>query len=191
MDLKAYLDYFQQVLADEDPKAPYDSVDYMEYTKLNWVRMNRWFKTAELSAPIITAAGNIIEPQKWIVITEPWCGDAAHIVPFIQKVAELNPLVSIDYELRDSEPFSISSYLTNGSKSIPKLIIRDESGKDLGVWGPRPAPCQELYRKLTAEKADFETLKVELQKWYNKDQGREIQKELTALIQGAEDAVQE
>lgn len=191
MDLKAYLDYFQQVLADEDPKAPYDSVDYMEYTKLNWVRMNRWFKTAELSAPIITAAVNITEPQKWIVITEPWCGDAAHIVPFIQKVSELNPLVSIDYELRDSEPLHINNYLTNGSKSIPKLIIRDESGKDLGVWGPRPVACQELYRKLIAEKADFETLKVELQKWYNKDQGKEIQKELTALIQGAEDAVQE
>lgn len=191
MDFQSYLQYFHSILTDKNPAPPYDDAHYMDYTKLNQARMNRWMKTAELSPEVLTAATNITEPRQWIVITEPWCGDAAHIVPFIEKAAAVNPLVSVTYELRDSEPYLIENYLTNGSKSVPKLIIRDEAGKDLGVWGPRPAACQELYRRLIQEKADFETLKTELQKWYNNDQGREIQKELAALVRGTEDVAQD
>ena len=182
MDFQSYLQYFQSILSDASPAAPYNDAHYLDYTKLNLVRMKRWMKTAELSADILTAANNITEPRQWIVITEPWCGDAAHIVPFIEMAAAVNPLVTVSYELRDSEPYRIENYLTNGSKSIPRLIIRDETGKDLGVWGPRPAGCHQLYQRLISEKAEFETVKAELQKWYNNDQGREIQKELAELI---------
>src|SRR5690606_37230624 len=103
----------------------------------------------------------------WFVITEPWCGDAAHSVPFIQLAAQLNPLITVEYELRDSEPFRINDYLTGGSKSIPKLIIRDDQGNDLATWGPRPVECQKLFDQLKIDQADFETQKTSLQHWYN------------------------
>jgi hypothetical protein len=35
---------------------------------------------------------------------------------------------------------------------------------------------------LKSEHADFETIKIELQKWYNKDEGKELFKELASLL---------
>lgn len=146
--------------------------------------MNRWLKTGQLSDELKAVINNINAPQHWLIITEPWCGDAAHSVPFLEMISKLNPLISTSYELRDSEPFSINHYLTNGGKSIPKLVIRDTEGSDLATWGPRPAACQEIYSRLTEEKADFEKVKTELQIWYNADKGKGVQQELTELIKG-------
>lgn len=183
MNFKDYSNYFQDILHHNAPAAPYDNPDYFNYTKLNWSRMTRWLKTGHLSEELINVVSSIKSRQNWIVITEPWCGDAAHIVPFIEMMGQQNENISINYELRDSEPNRIEQYLTNGkSKSIPKLIIQNENGEDLAVWGPRPAACQIIYDELHAKNVDFETLKTELQHWYNKDEGKEIMKELSALL---------
>jgi hypothetical protein len=166
MRFEEYLNYFESILEDPHP--------YQDYIKMNWTRMNRWLKTGKVRSEL----QNVIkEPQEWLVITEPWCGDAAHTVPFIQMIAEANPMVEVKYELRDSEPFSIEKYLTNGSKSIPKLVIRDKAGNDLFVWGPRPKGCQELFLSMPKEQAI-----IELQKWYNEDKGNGVQEELLSFL---------
>jgi|SRR5690606_5038490 len=182
MDFQTYLAEFGRILDDPTPPAPYDNAAYLDYARLNWSRMNRWLKKGTLSGSLIETIERIQRPQQWIVITEPWCGDAAHSVPFIQLAAQLNPLIAVNYELRDSEPFRINEYLTNGSKSIPKLVIRDSQGADLATWGPRPVECQKLYDQLKAENADFETQKVALQTWYNDDKGQSVQRELDIIL---------
>jgi hypothetical protein len=180
MNFAAYLTYFEEIL--KNPVAPYDNLDYYNYAKLNWSRTSRWLKTGIISDQLKETIASIKEPQLWTIITEPWCGDASHVVPFLQLAAEINPLISIVYQLRDSEPFLINQYLTNGGKSIPKLIMRNNANEDLVTWGPRPASCQIIYDELKAKNADFEEIKIELQKWYNHDRGTEIMKELALLI---------
>ena len=184
MTFKEYSSYFENIIntpsAQQNP--PYDNPDYYEYTKLNWSRMNRWLKTGKLSEDLKSAIQQIYLPQQWILITEPWCGDAAHNGPFIELAARENPMISVSYELRDSAPFRIENYLTRGTKSIPKLVIQEAEGKDLGSWGPRPEDCQELYSRLLSEKADFEKMKIALQQWYNSNKGIDTQKELTDLV---------
>ncbi|WP_028788168.1 thioredoxin family protein [Terrimonas ferruginea] len=182
MEFSNYLKYFEEILLLPEPLPPYDNPAYLDYTRLNWSRMNRWLKHGVLLPEVEEAMAAIKEPRHWIIITEPWCGDAAHSVPFIERMAALNPLVTTSYELRDSPPFLIEKYLTGTSKSIPKLIIRNAAGEDLATWGPRPADCQVLYQQLIDEKADFETVKTALQQWYNKDHGRQQQQELLPLI---------
>lgn len=182
MDFRTYLNTFEQILDSTAPEAPYDSAAYLDYAKLNWSRMNRWLKKGELSDALVEAIKGISQDQQWTVITEPWCGDAAHSIPFIQLAAQLNPLITVVYEHRDAEPFRINEYLTDGSKSIPKLIIRDSQGADLAVWGPRPKECQQLFDRLKTENADFETQKTALQHWYNADKGKSVQAELVSLL---------
>ena len=184
MTFNDYLAHFESILSAEQPAAPYDQPDYFNYAKLNWSRMNRWIKQALPSADIVDTLAGIKEEQRWIVITEPWCGDAAHIIPFINMIAGLNPLITVDFQLRDAEPFLINQHLTNGGKAIPKLVIRNAGGHDIASWGPRPVQCQVLFDKLKSEKADFETLKTELQKWYNANRGIEIQDEINRLLRG-------
>src|SRR5690554_5017575 len=165
MTFQEYISYFENIISTslDEQKPPYDNIDYIDYTKLNWSRTSRWIKTGKLSEALKNALQNIRTPQQWIVITEPWCGDAAHSVPFMELASRENPLITVSYKLRDSEPFRINEYLTNGTKSIPKLIIQDAQGNDLGTWGPRPKDCQILYAKLLAENADFETTKAAMQ----------------------------
>ncbi len=172
MTFQDYLAYFSKQI--ENPTPPYDQADYAEYTRLNWARTQRWIKSLEVSSAFDHV---VTSPQEWILITEPWCGDAAHSVPVIQKIAEKNPLVSLRYELRDAAPHRIEEYLTNGSKSIPKLIVKNQQGEDIFTWGPRPKACQEVFLSMDKEEA-----KVELQKWYNADRGVSTQEELLALL---------
>src|SRR5699024_8521668 len=140
--------------------------------RLNYSRMKRWMETMKLNDELVNALGNNQLKQHWIIITEPWCGDAAHSLPFLVRLAEQSQSISYELQLRDSEPFLIDNYLTNGGKSIPKLVIRDEDGSDLFTWGPRPVPAQQLRERLNASGADFETVNLQLQNWYNKDKGQ-------------------
>ncbi len=184
MTFQEYKDYFESIVNKpiEEQQAPYNDAMYIDYTKLNWARMNRWLKTGQLTEELTSAIKAIKEPQHWIIITEPWCGDAAHSVPFLHMAAELNDQITVTYELRDSEPFRINGYLTNNGKAIPKLIIRDKDENDIATWGPRPVDCQKLYNTLMAEKADFERVKTELQVWYNANKGKDVQEELVRIL---------
>jgi hypothetical protein len=182
MDFRAYQQLFQAIEADPHPVAPYDNVHYLDYVKLNFARQQRWLKTGVLNEKLAHIITSITQPQNWTVIAEPWCGDASHTVPFIHRLADLNPLISVNYQLRDSEPFLINSYLTQGSKSIPKLIIKDDAGHDQVIWGPRPAGCQTLYDQLERDHIEFEEKKIALQQWYNMDKGVSFQRELFELM---------
>lgn len=183
MKFEEYIALYEQILKQEKPVEPYNDPEYLNYTKLNLSRTKRWMKTGKLSPDVKAAITTITHPQTWIVITEPWCGDAAHIVPFIEMMAKENPLITTIYELRDAEPFRINDYLSNGSKAIPKMIIKDADGNDLATWGPRPTECQALFQKLKEEDADFSVIKEALQHWYNNDKGLSIQKEISQLVQ--------
>lgn len=177
-----YSSLFNEILTAETPKAPYDNPDYLDYTKLNNSRQNRWLKTESINEELASIIKKISEKQKWYVITEHWCGDAAHSLPFIYKMTELNDHIELKMVLRDTPPFMIDNYLTNGGKSIPKVVIRNADEEDLYTWGPRPKEAQELYQNLVENKADFETMKVELQKWYNADKGKSIQQEFISML---------
>lgn len=182
MTFQEYVDYFDQILASPEDYDPYGNEEYLNYTKLNWSRMNRWLKRFEPQDAMKSLIASITEPQHWIVITEPWCGDAAHSVPQLYQMVRNNPNIDFEIQLRDSEPFLIEDYLTDGSKSIPKLIIRNDVGHDKVIWGPRPEPLQRIYMQMKDEERPFDEIKEALQKWYNEDKGEILQRELLTQL---------
>lgn len=182
MNYSEYTQMIDEIVTSSQPQAPYDDPEYYNYTKLNDSRMKRWVKTMEIDSELLQLAKNAPK-QHWIIITEPWCGDAAHILPFLVRIAD-NSEGAITYELqlRDTAPFLINDYLTNGGKAIPKLISRDEHGKDLFVWGPRPAGAQQVMTQLKNDNWELENIKIELQNWYNNDKGKEVQNEVKVIL---------
>ncbi|MBL4648675.1 MAG: thioredoxin family protein, partial [Aureispira sp.] len=162
-------------------KAPYDEESYINYVKLNNSRMKRWTKQGFIEPELAAAILAIDQPQKWILITEPWCGDAANSIPYIEKMAALNPNITIEVQLRDSES-EIDNYLTNGGKSIPKLITRDTDGNDIFTWGPRPAEAQALVQKQKGSDASIDEKYGEILHWYKEDKGKSIQNEFLDLL---------
>jgi len=182
MNYQRYLALFDEIMKSDNPEPPYTNPKYVMYVKLNHSRMTRWWKILELNEVLVDELKKINRFQQWIILAEPWCGDAAPTVPFLVRLAAQNPLIHYDLQLRDEEPFLINAYLTNGAKSIPKLIVRDEQGNDLFTWGPRPRHAQQLVNELRAAHTEYETLSIQLQNWYNKDKGVELQEELLQLF---------
>lgn len=183
MTFEDYHQEFDAILAGENTEKPYDNEHFVDYVKLNQSRQNRWLKKGILSSETISTIQSIDKKQTWILITEPWCGDAAHNVPFIVKMAELNSNIQLVIQYRDGKNSEIDNYLTNGGKSIPILIVRNELNEDLFIWGPRPEDCQLLFHTLKAENLSVDEQKIGLQEWYNENQGVAIQTEFIRMLE--------
>ena len=159
----------------------------INYTKLNFSRMKRILKTTPISSDVTNTVECLNEKLTWIVLVESWCGDAAQNLPVFSKIAEANQNISFRILLRDENPGIMDQYLTNGGKSIPKLICVDENLKELGTWGPRPKFLQDwLYQNKANPKMEMSELKEQFQVWYTKDKGQTLQKEMVLLMKAWE-----
>lgn len=162
------------------------SEDLTHYSSLNQTRMDRLDKTMKISEEINLKLKNLDKEYIWLVISEGWCGDAAQVVPILNKMAIASEdKIEMKIVLRDENEELIKLFLTNKKKAIPKLIvINKETGSVLGSWGPRPQGATDL---INAYKKEFgvidETIKNNLQLWYLKDKGLSIQQEIIDLMQ--------
>lgn len=156
----------------------------INYTELGDRRMNRWDKTIKISEDLEKEVSKLDRKLLFLVLTESWCGDAAPSLPVINKVAELSPKIEMRIVLRDENPKLMDEFLTNGTRSIPKLIVLDkESEEIIGEWGPRPSIATKMVRDFKEEHGHLTSdFKQDLQVWYNKDKGQNIQEDLLGLL---------
>jgi len=159
-------------------------ISMLEYLKLNKTRMKRLDSRFELKSFDRKTIKKVTNRYTWLVIAEPWCGDAAQVLPIINKMTSNCSQVDFKIALRDQNPKLMDMFLTRGKKSIPKLIALNNDLEVLFTWGPRPKEAQKIvenevriHRKMTREG------QIELQKWYNENGGVEIEKEILALIE--------
>ncbi len=154
------------------------------YTKLNNQRMKRLDKQTKLSEDALGKTKRIQKDFTWLVLTESWCGDAAQTLPVINKFAEANEKINLKVVLRDENEDLMNQFLTNGSKSIPKLIVLDNSSNEVvGSWGPRSEMAAKMVIDYKNKNGKIdEQFKIDLQNWYNSDKGVNIEKELVDLI---------
>lgn len=156
---------------------------YLHYTKLNLSRTSRVEKKVLLTDELIIELQKINQPQTWVVIVESWCGDVPHNLPIIDKMTEIQPLVELHILLRDENLEVMDKYLTNGGRSIPKLIAFSENlEKELFTWGPRPHALQNEIDEWKAEGLAYPEVAEKSQQWYNKNKGEDLQKELLKLL---------
>ena len=160
------------------------SADLLHYSELNEVRMNRLEKTLKMDTEVLETLQNLKSKQTWLVIAEGWCGDAAQILPIIKLMADSSENIELKIVLRDENENLMAQFLTNGSKSIPKLIILDENLEVINHWGPRPEAAKKLIIDYKAQHGIVdEPAKIALQKWYLDDKGISTQKEIVAMLQ--------
>ncbi len=92
-------------------------------TLINVQRIKRLDKQTEINSELKTKIKGISEKQVWVILVESWCGDAAQCLPVIAKIAEINSNIDLKIILRDENLSIMDQFLTNGSRSIPKLIL--------------------------------------------------------------------
>ena len=157
--------------------------DLAEYTKLNHQRMKRLDKTMKLLPETQEFLKKFDRKISFLIITESWCGDAAQTMPMINKIAVAGE-IRLHIVLRDENLDLMDQFLTNGSRSIAKLLVLDQSkSKVLATWGPRPTNATALVAKEKAEKGELSAdFKQELQNWYNKDKGKDTEADLIKIL---------
>jgi len=178
-----YLDSMRAYTETADP----DSLDgegrqRMEYTKLNLHRSLRIERTYKVPETLCTLLARITEPQLWMVLTESWCGDSSQSLPMIAKYAQCADTVTLRILPRDENLDIMENYLTDGTRSIPILVIFDTDGTELVIWGPRPQPAAELFAQQKARGLTKEEIIESLQLWYGRDRGKTLEKEFTELF---------
>ncbi len=183
MSYEAYRSLVKQLIQDQSTTGLDKNESLVEYTKLNDKRMNRWDKTFKFSEASSAKLSLLNENITWLVITESWCGDAAHIVPVLYKISEL---LNINFRvvLRDENLDLMDLFLTNGARAVPKLLMIDNvTGEVLNTFGPRPNEATKMVLDYK-EKHGLITpeFKEELQVWYNKNKGQSIVKDITEIL---------
>lgn len=163
----------------------------LEFTKVNMKRMDRLEKTLEVKEEVKQALDALPSKIYWVVLAEGWCGDVAQNLPVIHQMAESSDNVTLKILLRDENLDVMDQYLTNGGRSIPKLICLDaQTLTELGTWGPRPKPLQDFVLKKKEEKPPeqpkkewVEEIHEYMHKWYAEDNGQSLQDEFLGLIE--------
>jgi hypothetical protein len=186
LDYRQYRQLIDELLAKGLTTGEKQTPEYLEYTRVNVQRMKRLDNTIQLTEQLKLVLSRLKKKYLWIVITEAWCGDTAQNVPLLRKVEDFCPLISLKLVLRDENPQVMDQYLTNGARSIPKVIALDEHYHELFQWGPRPAPLQAIVKELIAKGGSKEEKGLVTQSWYNKDATFTTQRELSALLLKAE-----
>lgn len=115
------------------------------------------------------------------VLNEDWCLDAVSSVPAIVRLAQEIPGAEVRIFGRDANPDLMDAHLTNGSRSIPVAIVHDADFRELGCWGPRPAPLQAWFLAVgkslpSAEKYQY------IRQWYARDRAQTTLAEVAALL---------
>lgn len=155
------------------------------YLNYNWDRQALVHDEYNPSDALTNAVTSIDDPQLWMVLTEPWCGDSAFLLPVLAEAAGLNDDVTFRILLRDDNLDIMDEYLTGGSRGIPKLVAFSEDGTERFTWGPRPDGARTLFAELQENCDDKMNIIETLITHYEDGGWREADGELAEAIRTA------
>ncbi len=165
----------------ENP-ADQNEIEYKPYYELGLQRMNRTLKKLVIDEEQVNELKSKNFDGKILIISEAWCGDASATVPALVKFFEGHNEVKIF--LRDSDSSLIEQFLTNGTQSIPKVIILDKEFKVKNSWGPRPKFGHDLLLKYKADPENYtkDMFYNDLQIYYSRNRGKDAIQEILELL---------
>lgn len=156
---------------------------HIEATHINAQRMKRIDKQCVIDEDLSSLLKSLHGNFNWILLVESWCGDGAQCAPVIAKMAELNPNIRLQLILRDDNLQIMDAHLTNGSRSIPKLLILKE-GEVIDTWGARPKAIQQKVIDFKKENpgVSHEEFVTNLHLWYAQDKTHSIQEDFKEML---------
>ncbi|KIA88557.1 thioredoxin family protein [Kaistella jeonii] len=157
--------------------------EHQDYYELGLQRLNRTIKTYKVDTEQLSKIKEKNFKGKILIISEPWCGDASATVPAVSKFFEAAGK-EVKIFLRDSDTSLIDQYLTNGTQSIPRVLILNEDLSVKNVWGPRPQYGNDLLKKFKENEEAYprEEFYNDLQVYYAKNRGKDAIEEIINLI---------
>lgn len=166
----------------QDPQPGEQLTKMLPYYKKNAALMDEFMASYKVNNLMLEAM-RIARPATWLVLTEGWCGDAAFANPLFRHIElAAHGKIQLRFVLKDSQPALMDAHLTNGGRSIPKLIVLNGNLEEQGTWGPRPEGLQALMPAWKEEGLPLKEIIARVDEWYRNDGTRSSQQELRNLI---------
>ena len=154
---------------------------YLEIVEANAVLWRGVYDRVRLPADLVERARSLGGTWRLAALSEDWCGDAVNTLPVVARLAEA---AGWDFRVfsRDDNPDLMDTHLTGGtSRSIPVVIVYDQSFEEYGWWGPRPGEIQ-AWVKAEGMKLPSDERYREIRRWYVRDRGRTTVTELLRVF---------
>jgi hypothetical protein len=180
----AYIRLTESIVSNPSPGGKYQNEKTHRYTRSNLERMNKVLDTMLLNQKLYNQLSELKEKWTWLVLSEPWCGDASWGTPALYIISTATENIDFKILLRDENPEIMKGYQTAGGDSIPKLVcLRTEDLHELGTWGPRPQLLQNIVNATKGKPdIDYKEIVRQLHAWYEDDNTNSIQDEITVLV---------
>lgn len=171
----------EQAAASEDGLSE-EAAEKLQFTQLNLHRTNRITRTFKIPEDLAALMPRIDGKQTWMLLTEPWCGDSAQCLPYISAMAALNENIDLRLILRDENLDIMDDFLTNGTRSIPRLVIFNDDGDELIQWGPRPAEAQIVFTEAKEAGLSKPEIMEKLHLFYGRNRGAALVGEFQDIL---------
>lgn len=185
ISFEEYLQLTKDIVEEKIPRAGiYLADNTFRYTRSNLERMKKVLDNIVLNQKLYNLLSDLEERWIWLVISEPWCGDASWGTPALCMIASASDKIDFRILLRDIHPEIIKAYQTAGTDSIPKLIcLRKSDLKELGTWGPRPKELHEIVLKFKDDaNFDYRESVRKLHAWFEEDMTKSTQEEIIDCV---------
>ncbi|MEP7345651.1 MAG: thioredoxin family protein [Gemmatimonadaceae bacterium] len=169
------------------PERYQGAADYHGYVAAATKNVELWnglYRTLPLPQRFVDRARAV--PGRWhlLVLSEDWCGDAVNTIPLIARLVEEVPSLDLRILARDQNLDVMAEHLTNGTKSIPVVMVLDEHFVERGRWGPRPTQLQSWVISEGMELPKDDRYRKTRQ-WYARDRGETTLEEVVSLLERA------
>lgn len=157
------------------------SVDAARHKRDLWVALRKRARVPDELVARVEALGG---EWRLLALSEDWCGDAVNTLPPIAALADAARNLELRVLERDRNPDLMDAHLTNGSRSIPVVMVLDADFRERGWWGPRPAELQR-WAMGPGQLLEPDDRYRELRRWYARDGGRTTLREIVSVLEGA------
>ncbi len=163
----------------------YRAADYHGYVAVAKKNVDLWnvlYRTLPMPQRFVDRARAV--PGTWhlLALSEDWCGDAVNTIPLIARLVEQVPSLDLRILARDQNLDVMAAHLTNGTKSIPVVMILDEHFVERGRWGPRPMELQSWVLSDGVQLPKDDRYRSTRQ-WYARDRGETTLEEVVSLLE--------
>jgi hypothetical protein len=161
-----------------------EALSFEQFVKESTTHCELWtgvYRTARIPPWAVAQAAELGRRFRLVALAEDWCGDASSTVPVVARWAEAAGNIELRILRRDEHLEVMDRYLTNGTRSIPLVIVLTEDMEEVGRWGPRPAVLQAYVmeqRKSRTSQAYF----PDARRWYAQDKGESTLREVLEVM---------
>ncbi len=161
-----------------------EAIPYTQFVEGSQQNRGLWegiYRRAKIPEWAVQRACEKAGQARLLAIVEDWCGDASNTVPVLARLGDEARCLEMRVLRRDEHPDVMDRYLTNGSRSIPIVIVLDETFRELGHWGPRPRELQAWVME-HKDRMPKSELYPQVRRWYARDRGETTLEEVLAIL---------